>query len=34
VEALSTKVSVEEPEQQKSDGKQLEMSLISILGKF
>lgn len=34
VEALSTKVSVEEPEQQKGDGKQLEMSLISILGKF
>jgi HK97 family phage prohead protease len=34
VEALSTKVSVEEPEQQKGDGKQLEMSLISILGNF
>lgn len=34
VEALSTKVSVEEPEQQKSDDKQLERSLISILGNF
>jgi HK97 family phage prohead protease len=34
VEALSTKASDKEPEQQKGDGKQLEMSLISILGNF
>jgi HK97 family phage prohead protease len=34
VEALSTKASDKEPEQQKGDDKQLEMSLISILGNF
>ena len=34
VEALSTKASDKEPEQQKGDGKQLEMSLISMLGNF